>query len=75
MRITTWQSSLVKKKKRTCNVKTVFAKRDTCQWGIKKNNDFNMLNVSLFWRGGGGGAYAAGLSEPLPHYSLFCGQI
>ena len=39
-----------------------------------------------FTRGGGGGArgtwvnfclvYAAGLSEPLPHYSLFfCGQL
>ena len=38
--------------------------------------------TSIPGEGGGGGAwvnfcwvYAAGLSEPLPHYNLFCGHI
>ena len=39
-------------------------------------------DVNVTHGGGGGGTWvnfcwvcAAGLSEPLPHYSLFCGQL
>ena len=43
-----------------------------------KNNDFNMQYAKcqpVLAGVGGGGACAALLSEPLRHYSLFCGQI
>ena len=43
---------------------------------------YSIKSLSALGEGGGGGSWvnfcwvcAAGLSEPLPHYSLFCGQL
>ena len=37
--------------------------------GFVKSNKYGSISA----RGEGGGVCAAGLSEPLPYYSLFCG--
>ena len=49
-------------------------------WKVKVQPQLGISTRVGGGEGGGGGTwvkfcYAAGLSEPLPHYSLFCGQL